>query len=123
MTCYRPFVAYAPLDGGALCFVERKDCREVKLACGQCIGCRIAKREAWAIRCVCESQMHLDNCFLTLTYDEESLPQYGSLEYRHVQLFFKRLRKKIGAFRYFVCGEYGPHGDRPHYHALIFGHS
>lgn len=35
--------------------------------------------------------------------------------------FFKRLRKRVGRFRYFACGEYGEHTDRPHYHALLFG--
>jgi hypothetical protein len=31
------------------------------------------------------------------------------------------LRKKIGHFRYFLCGEYGSKKKRPHYHVIIFG--
>lgn len=27
----------------------------------------------------------------------------------------------VPKFRYYVCGEYGSVGDRPHYHALVFG--
>lgn len=59
--------------------------------------------------------------FVTLTYDDAHLPDNWSLVYRHVQLFFKRLRKATGPFRYFVCGEYGDQGNRPHYHVCFFG--
>lgn len=37
--------------------------------------------------------MHKQNCFLTLTYDDEHLPLAGSLNHRDYQLFMKRLRK------------------------------
>lgn len=36
-------------------------------------------------------------------------------------MFGKRLRKNVGKFRFFACGEYGDTTLRPHYHALIFG--
>lgn len=50
-------------------------------------------------------------------------PAHGSLVKKDVQDFWKRLRKHIAPakLRYFMCGEYGTHGDRPHYHACIFG--
>lgn len=121
MSCYRPIVAFQPLDGGPLLFVERKDTREIQIKCGQCIGCRIEKQENWAIRCMLESKMHLKNSFVTLTYDQDHLPQNGSLNYRDFQLFAKRLRQKVGAFRFFVAGEYGEELSRPHFHALLFG--
>lgn len=120
MACYRPITAWKPEDGPIL-FSERKDCREIKIACGQCIGCRIAKRDGWAIRCMCEAKLSPDNMFLTLTYDDKHYPQYGSLNYRDFQLFAKRMRKKVGPFRFFMAGEYGEELSRPHYHALIFG--
>lgn len=73
-----------------------------------------------------------DNCFITLTYDEEHLPSDESIHKRHLQTFFKRLRKSIAPkkIRYFACGEYGTDQDpstadqlgRPHYHAIIFNH-
>lgn len=65
--------------------------------------------------------MSESNSFLTLTYDENHLPVDGGLDHRHWQLFAKRLRKKIGSFRFFMCGEYGDENLRPHYHACIFG--
>lgn len=68
--------------------------------------------------------MHEANCFVTLTYAPEHLPSDGGLVKRHWQLFAKRLRKRIGPFRYFHSGEYGSakHTRRPHFHAAIFGH-
>lgn len=68
-----------------------------------------------------ESSLYSRNCFITLTYNPESLPKDGSLNLRHFQLFLKRLRKKFGnGIRFFHCGEYGEKNFRPHYHACIF---
>jgi len=71
-----------------------------------------------------EASLHDDNCFLTLTYDNDNLPDPPSLDQRHVQLFLKRLRKKISPqkVRYVYAGEYGDKTYRPHYHALLFGY-
>lgn len=68
--------------------------------------------------------MHDQNCFLTLTYSPENLPEGGTLVPSHFQKFLKRLRKSIYPRRisYFHCGEYGDDLGRPHYHALIFGY-
>lgn len=68
--------------------------------------------------------MHEENCFLTLTYDEEHLPARGSLDRQAFPLFMKRLRKSIAPqkVRYFHAGEYGERYGRPHYHALLFGY-
>lgn len=71
-----------------------------------------------------EAQLHTDNCFVTLTYDNEHLPETGSLDKRHFQLFMKRLRRSVEPKKvsFIHCGEYGDNLGRPHYHALIFGH-
>ncbi len=68
-----------------------------------------------------ESTMHTANSFITLTFDEEHLPKDGSLDVKHWQDFAKRLRKKMGSYRYYHCGEYGDRYGRPHYHACLFG--
>lgn len=120
MTCYRPVTVWKPEDG-PIFFSEKKDCREIEIKCGQCIGCRLEKRESWAIRCLAESKVHAENCFVTLTYSEDNYPQYGSLNYRHFQLFMKKLRNRVGPVRFFMSGEYGEELQRPHYHALFFG--
>lgn len=46
------------------------------------------------------------------------------MELQHFQKFMKRLRKSIHPKRikFFHCGEYGELNQRPHYHALLFGH-
>lgn len=128
MPCYRPYTAYQPLGGGALQFKEGKDCRTVTVRCGNCIGCRIERQQGWAVRCLAESQMWPENCFLTLTYNEQHFPMHGSLCYDHFQLFMKRLRKQAakegkGPVRFFMCGEYGENLGRPHYHALLFNYN
>lgn len=64
-----------------------------------------------------EAQLHEHNCFITLTYAENPI----TLVYRDFQLFMKRLRKVKGKVRFFVCGEYGEIGARPHFHACLFG--
>lgn len=66
--------------------------------------------------------MHEDNCFLTLTYDDDHAPKNHSLNLRDIQLFNKKLRKKIGKFRFFHAGEYGNNTGRPHYHMCVFGY-
>ncbi|WGL31288.1 replication initiator protein [Dipodfec virus UOA04_Rod_861] len=96
----------------------------VKIRCGKCIACKLEFARVWADRCYHESFMHRDNCFLTLTYADKFLPEYGSLSKRHVQLFLKRLRKVLSpkTFRYFCVGEYGAESLRPHYHLILFGY-
>jgi len=91
--------------------------------CGQCIGCRLERSRQWAVRCVHEAQMHDDNCFVTLTYDDENLPFGSTLQREDFQKFMKRLLKNSGLkIRVFYCGEYGGEGQRPHYHACLFGY-
>lgn len=123
MPCYRPLKAYRS-QGGQIVFDSKRGWsdRPLELPCGVCQGCRLAKSQEWALRCVHEGQMHERNSFLTLTYRSESMPKDGSLKVSDWQLFAKRLRKALGPFRFLHCGEYGEENGRPHYHALIFGH-
>lgn len=76
---------------------------------------------SWALRCVHEAKGHLLNSFVTLTYDDDHLPENGSVSKHDLQCFFKRLRKAGYVFRYFACSEYGDTNFRPHYHVLFFG--
>lgn len=99
----------------ALCPVE------ISIPCGQCIGCRLDRSSQWAIRCYHESTLYDSNCFITLTFDDNNLGD-GSLHKADFQKFLKRMRKRVGRFRYFHCGEYGDNFQRPHHHACIFGY-
>lgn len=66
-------------------------------------------------------ECHETSSFITLTYNQDNLPENRSVDKTELQRFFKRLRKKVN-FRYFACGEYGKQRNRPHYHAIIFGY-
>lgn len=75
-----------------------------------------------------ESQLHSDNCMVTLTYSEENVPRdeefRGILKAKDLQDWLKRFRKSIEPLRvrYFGCGEYGDASWRPHFHVILFGY-
>jgi len=91
--------------------------------CGQCIPCRLNRRRTWTARLLLEQRSHSVSSFVTLTYSDEFLPFGGTLSPRDLQLFLKRLRKRLAPekVRYFACGEYGDVTNRPHYHLALFG--
>lgn len=74
------------------------------------------------MRCLHEAKLYEGNAFITLTYDEANLPAGGQLEYAAFQRFMKRLRKEYAPnrVRFYMCGEYGPQLQRPHFHACLF---
>ena len=122
MACFHPLVAYRSADG-SISFVDRGKGDQLLLSCGQCIGCRLELSRQWATRCVHEASLYDDNCFITLTYNNDNVPIDGGLNYSHFQLFMKRLRKRFpnDTIRFYMCGEYGENYGRPHYHACLFG--
>lgn len=93
----------------------------IYVPCGRCLFCRIQKRNEWTLRLFNELQYHDHSSFYTLTYNDENLPENGSIRKRDLQLFFKRLRKAGKDFKYFASGEYGDRTGRPHYHLILFG--
>lgn len=99
----------------------------LKVPCGKCTECRIRKRSEWSLRMQHELTSWENSIFVTLTYSDEYLPKYASLDKEGLRKFFKRLRKRLSIhdrkIKYFACGEYGPETQRPHYHAIIFGMS
>jgi len=133
MACYHPIKGWRsrtvnPSGKRSLVFNVKQAYNDmpVDVPCGQCIGCRLERSRQWAIRIMHEAQEHADNCFITLTYADEFLPEDFSLHKEHFQKFLKRLRKHADItgqkIRYFHCGEYGEKFARPHYHACIFGY-
>jgi hypothetical protein len=124
MTCYHPLLAYRS-EGKVVFNKPFAFAKGFNLPCGQCIGCRLNYSRQWAIRIMHEAEMHDENCFITLTFDQANLEKRSnplSLDVSEYQRFMKRLRKRFGKnIRFFHCGEYGDQNKRPHYHAIIFG--
>jgi hypothetical protein len=97
--------------------------------CGQCTNCKINRRRQWTARILLESLYSTSSVFITLTYDEDNVPRDETyqeiLRKSDLRGFIKRLRAwysyRNSRFRFYACGEYGDHTQRPHYHAILFG--
>lgn len=133
MPCYHPIEAWYsstvnPSGKRSLVFSPDKAIEpdvSINVPCGQCIGCRLDRSRQWAIRCMHEASLYEQNCFITLTFDDEHLMARDNpytVQVRDYQLFMKRLRKKfVGRkIRFYHCGEYGERSMRPHYHSCLF---
>lgn len=153
MTCYYPIRGYRskePNANGKYTFTAAANNSfydlKMEVPCSKCIGCRIARSKDWAMRCYHETSLHENNCFITLTYNNEH--ERKTLEKRDFMLFMKRLRKQyensnMAKIKFFHCGEYGDvcrtcgYAEkfckskgcqnyikgigREHHHAIIFG--
>jgi len=139
MPCHYPCKAYRLGDSqnrpaGIVFDVKRGDnvLTEFKVPCGKCLGCKQKRIRDWALRCQHEAKMHEFNYFITLTYNDENLPEGETLDYKDFQSFMKKARHWTGIFdwkkktqwestkiRFFMCGEYGAL-KRPHYHVLMY---
>lgn len=121
MPCYHPVKVTvkrkAILPGGIRVFDKQT------VPCGTCLGCRAEQARQWSVRIMHERAMHESSWFLTLTYNEDEIPEFGSLRPPHLAAFFKAIRRDgaQGPISYYACGEYGDRTQRPHYHAALFG--
>lgn len=131
MRCFYPLSAWQTFPGKIVFVNPGTYRRALRLRCGGCIGCRLARSRAWAVRCMNEASLYTNNSYVTLTYSDQNLPEHGQLVYRDFQLFLKRLRKAFShrdemknfwrlPIRFFMCGEYGDNNARPHFHACLF---
>lgn len=95
------------------------------VSCGKCLECLKQRSIEWAFRIMDEASQYKENCFITLTYNNEFLPINKSVSRREMQLFLKSLRQAVKPvkIRFFGCGEYGKKRSRPHYHIIIFNWS
>lgn len=119
--------------------------------CGACLDCLISKSASAKGRSLLEAHGHLLNCAVTLTYDDDALPDASVMSVRDGQLAIRRLRRLLeydfqkaeaarfrdhvaaggsvldfvpgdpSRIRYCLVGEFGRKTLRWHYHLLIFG--
>lgn len=105
MKCTSPRTVGFQHDGKTLSWSPKNYSKEYpvfQLPCGKCLSCRLERARETAVRCVHEAQMHDNNCFATLTYNDTNLPP--KLDYTHVQKFIKCLRDLV--LRQFLADKY-----------------
>lgn len=124
----------------------------VPVPCGKCKECLARRCSGWSFRLMQEEKQSSSAYFITLTYGNDgNIPRsknnFMEINKRHLQLFFKRLRKaeyllarqrsrkqipysgsrlpvqyieEQKPIKYYAVGEYGGKFQRPHYHVIIF---
>ena len=98
----------------------------IAVPCGKCEDCLRMNARAWSIRILEEAKQYENNYFITFTYDDDHLPEYGSLVPDEISLFNKKLKTYLNRkgcksdFRFYGVGEYGSQTFRPHYHVIYF---
>jgi len=114
---------------------KAKGLARTTVPCGKCESCQSKRRNEWAFRNAEEVRVSKNSMFLTITYAENHITYTkdgeATLVKKDHQDFIKRLRHAISqlppsilhdwpSLRFFMCGEYGDKGDRPHYHYLLY---
>lgn len=126
LNCFHPYVRTIPQDIDPATGLPRVQ----QFPCGKCPVCAQNSAKDWIFRLTVENAYSINTLFITLTYNEENVVftnNVRTLCKRDVQLFLKRLRKRVKErlhwdtpLRYFLVGEYGGNTHRPHYHMLLF---
>lgn len=90
--------------------------------CGKCMSCRTHKARILKTRITLEGRTSENSWFITLTYNDENVPDWYTLDKNHIETFIRRVRRSLEPrkVRYFYVAEYGDRG-RPHYHICLFG--
>lgn len=134
MKCFKPIFVDNPDYGTPLDFYGFP---KISVPCGHCEACVMSRCSEWRVRLEEEFRVSSSACFITLTYNDDSLhfgvstSDFGEREYfpvvckKDIQDFLKRVRKAFGSsslspIRYYLVSEYGPHTLRPHYHGIFF---
>lgn len=98
MACYHPLIAVPILDEngknvlhfksikkyGSIEAIQQRWQGTLLIPCGRCIGCRLAYSREWAIRSVLELSYHKKASFITLTYNDDNLPAFSTLDFDRV---------------------------------------
>lgn len=97
-----------------------------QVPCGTCVECMKRRVNGWFVRLMSEYNDSTSAYFVTLTYNDESIPfsENGlmTLQYKDFQNFVKRYRTSSGDknLKYYLVGEYGESTYRPHYHLILY---
>lgn len=121
MLCKNPYVRNEHVTSRTALHTKQSRMAATPFGCGQCLPCRINKAREWTARLLLEQTQHERSCFVTLTYDDEHIPE--ELSKAELQQYLKRIRRLYNAraIRYLGVGEYGDNTGRPHYHLALFG--
>lgn len=128
MNCYNPIHIIKNLD-------KEKFPDGLNVPCGSCLACKEEIAKEYTLRFQHEriEKNYHKLAFLTLTYNAENLPinnWHMTLRKKDIQLYLKRTREKLRRdmkdtnqkllnYCYYLSGEYGEEGDRPHYHIVL----
>lgn len=108
-------------------FVGVEYVKMVSVPCGMCRECLTQSARDWSFRILKEAEIHEDNYFITLTYDDDHIPSDRMLDVEAIKNFNKKLKVYLNrkgldsTFRFYGVGEYGGQTARPHYHVIYFG--
>ncbi len=95
----------------------------LRFPCGKCINCRSARGGELAARMEFEARVSGSVLFVTVTYDEQSLPEGGNLSRAHARRLTHFVTRAapvgLGA-RVVLLAHYGSRYARPHYHFALF---
>ena len=86
--------------------------------CGKCLACNATKVDERLKRMNQETKEAKQTLFITLTYDDEHVPNNG-VNKDDLKTFIKELKKNWKC-KYIGIGEYGGRNKRPHYHLITW---
>lgn len=55
-------------------FVNKAITSFIEIPCGKCLECKLEYSKQWANRCMLEASQFKNNCFVTLTYNDQNVP-------------------------------------------------
>lgn len=112
--------------------LARNKPNRIDVPCSSCSQCLKRRCLDWTFRLKQENKRSSSCHFVTLTYEDRTIPiaesngeYYYSLHKPDLQKFLKRLRKlqlktSNEKLKYYAVGEYGSLYQRPHYHLILF---
>ncbi|AXL15093.1 replication initiator protein [Microviridae sp.] len=108
---------------------QTKTGQRPNVPCGQCLHCRINRRDRWVTRIWLEYQSSIIGQFWTLTLSDQGLDTYHQKGPKKLwSNFCNALRQKERRqnntipVRFFGVLEHGETLGRPHFHTMIFNH-